>query len=363
MNPRLVDMMADGLVSLDRRGIVIDGNQAAADLLGRAKDALVGTPLSRLVRLEDGGPVPAGLVGTVDAIAPERPDVFLQLHIRRIVSGDDSPFYVITLVDVTALRAAEEAQAQATRRAEASSQSKSRFLTNVSHELRTPLNVIIGYGEYLSEDLIDDVDPQTRSIVVRILDSAKHLLALIGDLLDLSKIEAGKFELSVETFRAEEPILEVTEHMRALAQGRQNRLNVDIESNLGSMTGDPRAMRQCLLNLLSNAVKFTEGGTIRVTARRLVGAMGDTLMVSVADSGIGMRSDQVAMLFEEFTQADSAIRSRFGGTGLGLAITRRLCRLMGGDLAVESRLGEGSRFTMYMPVRTSRNSTLANLGR
>ncbi|MBX2799728.1 MAG: PAS domain-containing sensor histidine kinase [Myxococcales bacterium] len=335
-------------MALDATGIIVVANPAAAGLLGSAD--LIGHRLQDLVRLEDGTPIPGRLEGVIDAVARDRPNQALQIQLRRTSFPAPHPAWVVNVTDVTALRAAEDAQRQATRTAVQSSRSKSRFLTNMSHELRTPLNVIIGYAEYLCEDL--DVDEDLQLVLGRILASSRHLLALIGDLLDLSKIEAGKFELSRETFRIADPIDEVTQSIRALSTARGNEMVTEVGAGLGAMVGDPKALRQCLFNLLSNAVKFTEGGRITLVARRILGASGDTLMLSVADTGIGMSDEQVAVLFEEFTQADSSTRVRYGGTGLGLAITRRLCRLMGGDIVAESQAGGGSRFTIHLPIRT-----------
>ena len=231
---------------------------------------------------------------------------------------------------------------------EIASRHKSQFLANMSHELRTPLNAIIGVSEMLREDveeLKEDTEPLDR-----VLGAARHLLALINDILDLSKIEAGRMELHLEAFQVLPLIEDVAKTLALLAAKNGNRLMVECPSDIGTMHADQTRFRQALLNLGSNANKFTEQGsvTIRIRPRQLDGC--DWIEVAVTDTGIGMTEEQIGKLFQEFSQASSATASRYGGTGLGLAISRRFCQMMGGDISVESKLGEGSTFTIRLPL-------------
>ncbi|MEE8192605.1 MAG: GAF domain-containing protein [Gemmatimonadales bacterium] len=240
----------------------------------------------------------------------------------------------------------------ARRTAEEASHSKSRFLANTSHELRTPLNAIIGYSEMLLEDAEEGGDEESASDLQKIRAAGRHLLSLINDILDLSKIEAGRMELDLETFGVCETINDVATTVHPLIENNANRLEVDCSQDVGSIHADAKRVRQVLLNLVSNASKFTEKGVITIDAARESngGGDGDWLVLRVSDSGIGMTPDQVARLFKPFSQADAATSTKYGGTGLGLAISRRLCQLMGGDVSVESEKGRGSTFTVRLPA-------------
>jgi signal transduction histidine kinase/DNA-binding response OmpR family regulator len=230
--------------------------------------------------------------------------------------------------------------------AEEANHSKSRFLANMSHELRTPMNAIIGYSEMLIEDAEDEGHDDVAGDLRKIHQAGRHLLALINDVLDLSKIEAGRMDLYLETFEVAAMIDEVTATVRALVDQKSNELVVDIAPDVGRMHADLTKVRQGLFNLLSNAAKFTENGRVEVRVR----AEGDDLLFEVRDSGIGIPEGKLSHIFDEFSQADESTTRNFGGTGLGLAITRRFCRMMGGDVAVESVAGEGSTFTLRIPV-------------
>ncbi len=230
--------------------------------------------------------------------------------------------------------------------AESASRTKSSFLAGMSHELRTPLNAIIGYSELLEEDLADLGQEAMVTDIERIRQSGKHLLGVINDILDLSKIEAGKMDLYLETFDVAAAVEEVAETVRPLVERNHSRFVIEVEPGVGEMRADLTKVRQTLLNLLGNAAKFTEGGTVTLGARRDDG----WIVVDVADTGIGMTPDQQALLFRPFSQVDSSPTRRYGGTGLGLVISRDFCRLMGGDVTVESELGRGSCFTVRLPV-------------
>jgi signal transduction histidine kinase len=229
------------------------------------------------------------------------------------------------------------------------SENKSQFVSSMSHELRTPLNAIIGLTEMMVTNAVRFGTEKAMEPLQRVNRAGTHLLGLINQVLDLSKIEAGKLELSLQTLQLAPLIEEVVGTARQLADQNKNRLTAEVPDDLGSLTVDPMRLRQILFNLLSNACKFTKEGEVRLKAKRVADGR-DWIEVSVSDSGIGMTPEQQAKIFEEFTQADSSTAQRFGGTGLGLAITRKLARMMGGDVTVASEPGKGSVFTVRLPV-------------
>ena len=235
------------------------------------------------------------------------------------------------------------------RQLQMASENKSQFVSSMSHELRTPLNAIIGLTEMMVTNAARFGTEKAQEPLQRVNRAGTHLLGLINQVLDLSKIEAGKLELNPQTVQLAPLIEEVIGTARQLAEQNKNRLVVDAQENLGALTVDPMRLRQILLNLLSNACKFTKEGEVKLRARRVADGR-DWIELAVADSGIGMTAEQQAKLFEEFSQADASTAQRFGGTGLGLSITRKLARVMGGDVTVASEPGKGSVFTVRLPA-------------
>jgi signal transduction histidine kinase/CheY-like chemotaxis protein len=251
------------------------------------------------------------------------------------------------------------------RQLEMASQHKSQFVASMSHELRTPLNAIIGLTEMMVSNAARFGTEKAAEPLRRVHRAGTHLLGLINQVLDLSKIEAGKLELSAETVNLAPLLEDVIGTARQLAEQNKNRLVVESPENLGTLTVDPMRLRQILLNLLSNACKFTKQGEVKLRVKRVVDGR-NWIEIAVADTGIGMTPEQQAKLFEEFTQADSSTARQYGGTGLGLAITRKLARMMGGDVMVTSEPGKGSVFTVRLPGRAdsqARSSTTSDVRR
>ena len=276
--------------------------------------------------------------------------------IREVILDNETTLLSLSRANValsereaTLATAMEEAEA-ARESAEAANRAKSAFLANMSHELRTPLSAVIGYSEMMEEEVEDLGEKSLIKDLGKIKSNAKHLLSLINDVLDLSKIEANRMDTYAEDIDVSVLLKEVEATVGGLAHQKGNTLVVESLGEVGTMHTDIVKLRQCLFNLLSNASKFTQDGRIGLTARRQGEGEEARLVFEVTDSGIGMTEEQVARLFQRFSQADETTTRKFGGTGLGLAITRAFSRLLGGDIAVSSQQGKGTTFTLTLPA-------------
>jgi signal transduction histidine kinase/CheY-like chemotaxis protein len=275
------------------------------------------------------------------------------LNARKLQAGHHGALLVLAMEDVTERRRVEEAVAKAKEASEMANRSKSLFLANMSHELRTPLNAIVGYSEMLQEEAADQKLDSFVTDLEKINASGKQLLGLINDILDLSKIEAGKMELFIEHFDLGALIDEVAATITPMVEKNSNELHIERAKNLDGMRADQTKVRQALFNLLSNAAKFTHEGTITLTAKREMMDDEEWIVFCIADTGIGLTPEKIVKLFQDFTQADASTTRKFGGTGLGLALTRRFCQMMGGDVTVSSVPGKGSTFTIKLPAIVS----------
>jgi signal transduction histidine kinase len=286
--------------------------------------------------LRDGKPIGAVSVGKAEAVP------FSERQIQLLTTFADQ-----AVIAVENVRLFDEIQ-EKSRQLQLASEHKSQFLASMSHELRTPLNAIIGLTEMMVKNAARFGTEKAQEPLQRVNRAGTHLLGLINQVLDLSKIEAGKLELNPQTVQLTPLINDVISTAGQLAEQNKNRLVVDAQEDLGALTVDPMRLRQILLNLLSNACKFTNAGEVKLAARKVSNGS-NFVEFAVSDTGIGMTAEQQAKLFEEFSQADATTAQRFGGTGLGLAITRKLARMMGGDVTVRSEPGKGSVFTVRLP--------------
>ena len=357
--------MGEGVCVVDAQGRLTFMNPAAERMLGWPQGELLGKNLHATVHYQraDGTPIP-----------PEQSSTYIVPRTRQTVKNDDdviwrrdgkvvpiaytsSPIFdgdtvsgtVLAFRDITDQKRAEHELRRAKDAAESASRLKSLFLANMSHELRTPLNAIIGYSEMMLEES-DGATEQQLSDIRKIHQAGKQLLALINDILDLSKIESGKMSVYLETFDVGSMMQDVAATIKPLVTPRGNALVVEAPADLGKMRSDRSKVRQCLFNLLTNALKFTDHGTVRFSAERTHSGGREWITLRVSDTGIGMTQAQMAHLFQAFMQAEKSTSSKYGGTGLGLAISRQFCRMLGGDISVQSEMGAGSTFTLVIPA-------------
>jgi PAS domain S-box-containing protein len=384
----LIESNIDALMTTDPRGIITDVNKQTEALTGCTRDELIGAPFKNY--FTDPGRAEAA----INRVLNESKVTNYELTARArdgtltVVSYNATTFHdrdrnlqgvFAAARDVTELKRFEHTLQQKNVELEDASRMKSEFLANMSHELRTPLNAIIGFSEVLRDGLMGEMTDQQRGHIGDIFNSGKHLLSLINDILDLSKVEAGKMLLDLEPVPVSSLFVNSLSIIKEKAATRHIRLSMDAAEELGSIQADPRKVKQILYNLLSNAVKFTlEGGQVTLRAGRVpraaVGQPGGSwngrrfpladsayaefLEMSVTDSGIGISPEGLRHLFKPFSQIDSGLARKFEGSGLGLAMVKLLAELHGGTVAVESAVGEGSCFTVWLPLRAPEEASL-----
>jgi PAS domain S-box-containing protein len=380
------------IVNVDLANAITSCNPAFEQLFGYAEQEVIGKDLDELLTTEEtrqearaytrettaGGKAS----GTARRRRKDGSLVDVELLSVPVLVGGERVGMMALYHDITELL-------KARRDAETANSAKSQFLASMSHELRTPLNAIIGYSEMLEEEAEEQGHGAYGADLQKIRAAGRHLLALINDVLDLSKIEAGKLELYLETFELRPTIDDVAATIRPLVEKNGNRLVIEAPETLGAMRSDLTRVRQVLLNLLSNASKFTERGSITLTAERVSGdgrggkagrgsrgergerggtdgggsGAGDEIVFRIRDTGIGMTPEQLGRLFEAFTQAEASTSKKYGGTGLGLVITRRFCQLLGGEVTVRSEPGVGTTFTVRLPANVGAVSEDGEVGR
>jgi signal transduction histidine kinase len=350
----IVDRLADGVVLLDRNGTIKFANPAAEELFGRTVEELAGSDL--------GFPSMLGDAGEIEVVRPGGATVTAELRVVE-TNWDGEDVRLVSIRDITDRKRAAERAMQLERErlaraeAEAASQAKSEFLATMSHELRTPLNAIIGYAELLDLGIHGSLNDEQHKQVLRIRQSARHLLGLVNEVLDLAKVEAGKLSVHNQPSRADEVMDAAIALVQPIAESRGVDLAVHCDDPDLVFDGDSERVRQILVNLANNAVKFTAAGgsvLVRCTletrpdpAARLNGG-GPWICICVTDTGIGIPSNRLAAIFDPFVQVEGGHTRTSEGSGLGLTISRRLARLMGGDLTVKSESGKGSAFTLWL---------------
>ena len=359
----ILETSLDCIVTIDHEARIIEFNLAAERTFGYTQQDVVGRPMPELLippefreqhhrgmahYLATGESNVLGKRVELRGMRSDGSEFPIELAINRIPLGGPGMF-TATLRDITARKQAEQDLLQAKEAAEHANHAKSSFLANMSHELRTPLNAIIGYSEMLQEEAEEIGASRFKNDLQRIHGAGRHLLNLISDILDLSKIEAGRMDLYKETFDVEALVNDVAVTVGSLVGQNGNALHVNIAPGLGEMQSDATKVRQCLLNLLSNAAKFTEQGSVTLEASVEPDSGPGWIRFTVTDTGIGIKPNSLDRLFQPFSQLDHSTSRKFGGTGLGLALTRRFCQMLGGDVSVESAAGTGSRFTIRLP--------------
>lgn len=357
---------ADGIFQVTSGGVYLSANPALADILGYDSPneliQVLSGPLeemlyvdrrrrSELLQLID----QYGVVTDFELQVYRRDGTIIWISENTRAVRDEAGtllYYEGIVKNINDRKRAAEELFNAKEAAEIANRAKSQFLANMSHELRTPLNAIIGYGEMLQEDAADLGYEEIVPDLEKIHGAGKHLLGLINDILDISKIEAGKMDLYLEDFNVASLIAEVQATVKPLIEQRGNTLMVQVQPDIGQMRSDLTKVRQMLFNLLSNAAKFTENGVISLTVTAQVDPGSspiETIVLTVADTGIGIAPEKLIHLFQPFTQADASTTRKYGGTGLGLAITQRFCQMMQGQIQVQSEVGQGSKFTISLP--------------
>ena len=359
---RAIDTAAPvGLIIVSEKAQnILHLNPSFCEIVGKDANALLGKPLSSIFTESEKSKELAAIVAGTSSERKEfhfkRPDgVDAYVMVSRVgLDYRGEKAVIASFVDIHDRVQAEIELRQAKESAESASRVKSSFLANMSHELRTPLNAIIGYSEILLEDATDRGDKASMGDLEKIQAAGKHLLGLINDILDLSKIEAGRMDVYLEHVFLTRLVDEVKTIVEPMMKKNGNTLRIDCPQDIGSMQTDLTKLKQSIINLLSNAAKFTKAGTVTLRLARQTRDGAPWIKFEVADSGIGMTDEQIGRLFQAFTQADSSTTRNFGGTGLGLTITRHFCAMLGGSIEVKSRPGEGSTFTILLPDRATK---------
>ncbi|MGH1461859.1 MAG: response regulator [Neptuniibacter sp.] len=359
---KIIEASPIGILSINQRGVIETFSSAAEGIFGYYASDVIGKNIKILMETDVAvnhdlylerrmHGAPSSVVGQSRVVNAVRKDgtVFkLEARVEEVQVGNDT-FYIGLVEDITERLELERQTQEAREQAERANEAKSAFLANMSHELRTPMNAIIGYSEMLAEDAEDDDLDEMLEDLNKITAAGKHLLSLINDVLDLSKIEAGKMDLYLESFSVKDITEDVANTALSLIEKNSNELVFDINQELDTMHGDVTKIRQILFNLISNAAKFTKQGTITLSANETTILNKPAIQFAVADTGIGIPEDKINHIFSEFSQADESTTRDYGGTGLGLALVKKFCEMMGGGIRVESTTGEGSTFIVTLP--------------
>jgi PAS domain S-box-containing protein len=365
---KIIEASPIGIVSINQKGTIETFSSAAEEIFGYYASDMIGKNIKILMEKDVAvahdlylerripGALTSSVVGQSRIVNAVRKDgtVFkLEARVEEVQVGNEI-FYIGLVEDITERLELERQAEDAREQAERANEAKSAFLANMSHELRTPMNAIIGYSEMLAEDAEDDGLEDMLGDLNKITNAGKHLLSLINDVLDLSKVEAGKMELFLEDFAVEDIAADVANTALSLIEKNANQLVLDVDQDLQTMHGDITKVRQILFNLISNAAKFTKEGKITLSANATSISNEPAIRFAVTDTGIGIPEDKIEHIFSEFSQADESTTRDYGGTGLGLALVKRFCEMMGGSIHVESTVGQGSSFIVTLPKQVEK---------
>jgi len=364
---KIIEASPIGILSIDRKGTIETFSSAAEQIFGYYASDVLGKNIKILMethvavehdlylerRIQGAASTIVGQSRIVNAVRKDGSVFKLEARVEEVQVGDEI-FYIGLVEDITERLELERQAEEAREQAERANEAKSAFLANMSHELRTPMNAIIGYSEMLAEDAEDDGLEDMLGDLNKITNAGKHLLSLINDVLDLSKIEAGKMDLFLEDFAVKDIAEDVASTALSLIEKNANELVLDVDQELGSMHGDVTKVRQILFNLISNAAKFTKEGKITLSANAASISNEPAIRFAVTDTGIGIPEDKIEHIFAEFSQADESTTRDYGGTGLGLALVKRFCEMMGGSIRVESIVGQGSSFIVTLPKKAQK---------
>ncbi|NMG08523.1 ATP-binding protein [Brasilonema sp. UFV-L1] len=340
----------EGIMLQDDDGIILEANQTLAKMTGYEVAQLIGkngltliTPESQELMRQN---ILSGYEKSYEGVVIRKDGSTFPVELQgKVILFQEQRMQVVAIRDITERKQTESKLRESKEAAEAGNKTKSEFLATMSHELRTPLNAIMGLSQLLQQEMVGSVNEKQREYIDCIYDSGEHLLALINDILDLSKIEEGKEELLLSPSSVQQLCHYAMLTVRDRATEKGLKLTTKVDEQADICIADERRIKQILLNLLSNAIKFTTAGQVSLEVKKI--PQGITFIVT--DTGIGIDPSQFQFLFEPFKQLDSRLNRQFEGTGLGLALTRKLARLHGGDVLVESKLGQGSRFTLFLP--------------
>ncbi|WP_223427032.1 response regulator [Tateyamaria pelophila] len=364
---KIIEASPIGILSIDRKGTIETFSSAAEQIFGYYASDVIGKNLKILMethvavehdlylerRIHGASSTVVGQSRVVNAVRKDGSVFKLEARVEEVQVGDEI-FYIGLVEDITERLELERQAEEAREQAERANEAKSAFLANMSHELRTPMNAIIGYSEMMAEDAEDDGLEEMLGDLNKITNAGKHLLSLINDVLDLSKIEAGKMDMFLEDFAVKDITEDVASTALSLIEKNANELVLDIDQDLDTMYGDVTKVRQILFNLISNAAKFTKEGKITLSANVDSIANEPAIRFAVTDTGIGIPEDKIEHIFAEFSQADESTTRDYGGTGLGLALVKRFCEMMGGSIRVESTIGQGSSFIVTLPKKAQK---------
>ncbi|WP_198559829.1 response regulator [Colwellia sp. 12G3] len=360
----IVTNASECIITINEQQKIIAFNPASEETFGYSIDEIMGQPIEILLPKDrqathsqyiencKSDSVTSKDMKSRNGISGRRKngDLFpAEASISRSTVNNKS-YFTAFVKDISKRVEAEMAMAEAKEQAEQANKAKSTFLANMSHELRTPMNAIIGYSEMLIEDAEDDENEDIIPDLSKINSAGRHLLELINDILDLSKIEAGKMELYLENLNLQSLLQEVIDTSKPLIDKNNNVLKLTFDETIGIIHGDAMKIKQSLFNLISNAAKFTDQGEIAITVSKIKYNNVESIGIAISDNGIGIPENKLDTVFEEFSQADDSTTKDYGGTGLGLPLSVKFCQMMGGDLTLTSEVGKGSTFTMTIPA-------------